>query len=68
MRVLAAFGPADESTAIIYIAAVACFALAAFAGLGGRAALRGYSFGLVAIGLGLWLWPLMWNTAEAAFK
>jgi VIT1/CCC1 family predicted Fe2+/Mn2+ transporter len=66
MHVLAAFGPADESTAVIYIVAVVCFALAAFGGYGGRA--KGYSIGLIGLGLGLWLFPLMWNTADAAFS
>jgi len=66
LSLLAAFGPTDPSTALIYIAAVACFALAAFVA---PAATRfpGGAIGLIALGLGLWLFPLMWNTARLAF-
>ena len=64
--VLAAFGPADESTAIIYIAAAVCFAISAFGGYAGR--WRGGSVGLVGLGLLLWIFPLMWNTVDAAFN
>ena len=48
------------------IAAVVCFVLAA---LPVAAANRfpGGAFRLVALGLGLWLWPLMWVTTKAAF-
>jgi hypothetical protein len=62
----AAFAPTDPSTAIVYIAAVACFALAAFVA---PAAERfpGGAIGLIALGLALWLFPLMWNTASLAF-
>ena len=62
----AAFGPTDPSTALIYIAAVACFALGAFVA---PAATRfpGGALGLIALGLALWLFPLMWNTARLAF-
>ena len=64
--VLALFGPTDEITAIFYLAAVVCFALAAFAAaVAGR--FPGGSLGLVAVGLGLWLFPTMWNTFDAAF-
>jgi hypothetical protein len=63
---LAAFAPTDESTAILYIAAVACFALAAFAASAAKR-FPGGVVGLIALGLGLWLFPTMWNTADAAF-
>jgi hypothetical protein len=66
MHFLAAFGPADESTAIIYIAAFVCFIVAGLFGtLAGRLGSGGV--GLVALGLALWLFPLMWNTVDAAF-
>jgi hypothetical protein len=66
MLVLGAFAPTDPSTAIVYLAAVVCFALAAFVA---PAATRmpGGAIGLTALGLGLWLFPLMWNTVEVAF-
>lgn len=61
-----AFGPADESTAIIYIAGFACFVVAAFfGGVTGR--FGGGAVGLVALGLALWIFPLMWNTVSVAF-
>lgn len=63
---LAAFAPTDESTAILFIAAVTCFALAAFAAPAAKR-LPGGAVGLLALGLGLWLFPTMWNTADAAF-
>jgi hypothetical protein len=63
---LAAFGPASKEPAIVYIVAVACFVVAAFAGttMGRRA---GGSVGLVAIGLAFFVFPAMWNTVDAAF-
>ena len=63
---LAAFAPTDPSTAILYVAAVVCFALGAFVA---PAADRfpGGAIGLIALGLGFWLWPLMWNTVNVAF-
>ena len=66
MHVFAAFGPTSTETAIFYIAAVVCFVLAA---LPTATANRfpGGAFRLVALGLGLWLWPLMWVTTKAAF-
>jgi hypothetical protein len=66
MHALAAFGPTSPETAIFYIAAVVCFVLAA---LPAAAASRipGGALRLVALGLGLWLWPLMWVTTKAAF-
>ena len=66
MGFLAVFEPKDELTAIFLIAAVVCFGLAAFAGALVRRA-PGGSVGLVAIGLGLFVFPTMWQTAEAAF-
>ncbi|CAN5137376.1 hypothetical protein BH24ACT1_BH24ACT1_01080 [soil metagenome] len=47
-----------------YLAAVVCFAVAAFGGQigGGRR-----SVGLVPIGLALWLFPTLWATGAAAF-
>ena len=64
--VLALFGPTDEITAIFYLIAVVCFAVAAFV----AAAVHrfpGGSLGLVALGLGFWLFPQMWNTFDTAF-
>jgi len=66
MYVLAAFGPGSTETAIFYIAAVVCFGLAAFASAFAHK-LPGGALGLIAIGLALWLWPLMWNTTRIAF-
>jgi hypothetical protein len=63
---LAAFSPADPSTAIIYLAAVACFALAAFVAPAATRFPAG-ALGLIALGLALWLFPLMWNTVRVAF-
>lgn len=54
-----------------YLAAVICFFVAAagetwrFGRLGRRG--LGPRLALVPLGLGLWLFPLMWNTGEAAF-
>ena len=54
-----------------YLAAVLCFVIAA-AGEGwryGRLGRRGLAprVVLVPLGLALWLFPLMWNTGQAAF-
>ncbi len=64
---LAAFAPTDPSTAIVYVAAVVCFAFAAFVA---PAATRfpGGAIGLIALGLALWLFPQMWNTVRLAFS
>jgi len=66
LPVPAAFAPTDPSTAIVYIAAVVCFALAAFVAPAAERFPAG-SLGLIALGLGLWLFPLMWNTVSLAF-
>jgi hypothetical protein len=63
--VLCAFGPSDPSTAIVYVAAVASFALAAFAP-SFSSNFPGGQLGLIALGLGLWLFPMMWNTVDVA--
>jgi hypothetical protein len=63
---LALFEANDELTAIFYIAAVVAFALALVSAPAAKA-VPGGSLGLVALGLGLWLWPLMWTTVSAAF-
>jgi len=66
LTTVAAFGPTSEETAIFYLVGVICFALAAFvAPVSKRFA--GGPVGLIALGLGLWLWPTMWNTFDAAF-
>jgi hypothetical protein len=55
-----------EATAVFYIAAFVCFIMAAFTfGFAGN--WRGGSIGLVALGLALWIFPLMWNTVDQAF-
>ena len=57
-----------QLTFLFYLAAVVCFGLAAFApapGIG-RAG-RGGRIGLVPLGLGLWLFPLMWTAGAEAF-
>ncbi len=66
IALLALFEPDAKSTAVFYLAAVICFGLAAFAAaVAGR--FPGGANGLVAVGLGLWLFPLMWRTFDAAF-
>lgn len=54
-----------------YLAAVICFLIAA-AGESWRFGSRGRRgltarIGLIPLGLALWLFPLMWNTGDAAF-
>ena len=61
----------QEVEFFFYLAAVVCFVLAA-AGEGwryGRLGRRGMAprVVLVPLGLALWLFPLMWNTGQAAF-
>jgi hypothetical protein len=63
---LGVFGPASEETAILFIAAVVSFAFAAWASIT-AAKVSARAVGLVALGLGLWLFPTMWNTVDAAF-
>jgi len=62
---LGAFGPADESTAILQIAAVVCWVVAAFFAVPAR--MRSGGVGLTALGLALWFFPTMWNTVDTAF-
>jgi len=60
-----------KTTFIFYLAAVICFVLAALGEGGfGRVARRSVPSRLVLLplGLALWLFPLMWNTGDAAFK
>ncbi len=64
--ILAAFSPNDPSTAIVYLAGVLCFFAAAFLAPAAEK-FPGGAIGLLALGLGLWLFPLMWNTMEVAF-
>jgi len=66
MHTLAAFAPTSEETAVVYLAAVVCFALAAFVSPIAKRFAAG-PIGLVGLGLALWLWPTMWNTFDAAF-
>ncbi len=61
----------QEVEFFFYLGAVICFVLAA-AGEGwryGRLGRRGMAprVVLVPLGLALWLFPLMWNTGQAAF-
>ena len=49
-----------------YLAALVCFALAAFSPVGPGAGIGG-RIGLVPLGLALWLFPLLWGTGVAAF-
>jgi hypothetical protein len=67
IQMLATFGPFSQETAIFLIASVVCFALAAFFGpVAGR--FPGGPLGLIGLGLGLWVFPTMWNTAHVAFR
>ena len=66
VHLIAAFGPISKETAVCFIAAVACFVLAAFASSIAKR-FPGGALGLIALGLGLWLWPTMWTTVRAAF-
>ena len=62
----AAFGGASHETAIFMIAAIVCWALAAFASaVAGR--FPGGALGLIALGLLLFFFPQVYNTAVAAF-
>ena len=64
---LGAFGPTDKVTALIQIAALVCFFLAGLS-LGGNVNQRTSSMALVGIGLGLYLFPAVWNTVDTAFN
>jgi hypothetical protein len=65
---LSTFGPVSGETAVFYVGAVIAFALAAFTALtaGDAKGIPGRAVGFVALGLALWLFPLMWNTVDAA--
>lgn len=67
MALLAAiFEAGSKETAIVYLAAVGCFALAALAApMSSR--FPGGALALIALGLGLWLLPLMWTSFNTAF-
>ncbi|HVE47881.1 MAG TPA: hypothetical protein VNA57_14185 [Acidimicrobiales bacterium] len=60
-----------KGTFFFYLAAVICFFVAAAGETWkfGRLGRQGLAarLGLVPLGLALWLFPLMWNTGEAAF-
>lgn len=61
------FGPTSQETAVVLIGAVVWFALAAFvAPVSGR--FPGGALGLTALGLGLYVFSTMWNTAHVAFR
>ena len=66
--VLSTFGPVSGETAIFYVGGVIAFALGAFAALtaAGSQGVPSRAVGFVAVGLLLWLFPLMWNTVDAA--
>lgn len=67
--VLSLFGPVGAETAILYVGGVIAFALGAFTALtaAGDQGVPGRTVGLIAAGLLLWLFPLMWNTVAVAF-
>lgn len=67
--VLSTFGPVSGETAIFYVGGVIAFALGAFTALtaAGAQGMPGRAVGFIALGLALWLFPLMWNTVDAAF-
>ena len=56
---------------LFYLAAVVCFGLSAFGPVGPRVGGTGRGLGgriaLMPLGLGLWLFPTMWNTGVNAF-
>lgn len=66
---LSTFGPVSGETAIFYVGGVIAFVFAAFTALsaGDSQGIPGRAVGFIALGLALWLWPLMWNTVDAAF-
>ena len=65
LEFLGAFGPIDESTAILKIAGIACWVIAAFVTVPAR--MRSGGTGLIALGLALFFFNEMWTTVEAAF-
>jgi hypothetical protein len=66
MNLAVIFAPYSEETAIFYLAAVVAFALAAFfSPIAGR--FPGGSLGLIALGLGLFVWPTAWQNLDRAF-
>lgn len=64
--IFALFEADSELTALFLLAAVVVWGLAAFAGptMGRR---TGGAIGLVALGLALYVFPMMWRTMDAAF-
>jgi ABC-type uncharacterized transport system permease subunit len=66
---LSTFGPVSGETAVFYVAGVIAFVFAAFTALtaGDEQGIPGRAVGFIALGLALWLFPLMWNTVDAAF-
>lgn len=64
--VFAVFESDSELTALFYLGAIIAWGLAAFAGAA-MSRRAGGSIGLVAIGLGLFVFPMMWRAMEAAF-
>jgi hypothetical protein len=62
---LAAFESGSKEVAIFYLIAVICFGLAAFAGAGAGRRVGGA--GLMALGLGFFVFPSMWNAFDVAF-
>ena len=64
---LAAFEPSSKETAIFYLVATICFALAAFAGAAGSGRNTVAGVGVVGLGLGFLFFPQMWTAMRAAF-
>ncbi len=66
--VLSTFGPVSGETAVFYVGAVIAFAFGAFTALTASSGqgMPGRAVGFVALGLALWLFPLMWNTVDAS--
>jgi hypothetical protein len=64
--ILALFEPNSESSAIVKLAALICWFLAAFSGgVAGRFAAG--ALGLVGLGLGLFFLPDVWTAVDLAF-
>ena len=65
---LSTFGPVSGETAVFYIGGVIAFVFAAFTALtaGDAQGIPGRAVGFIALGLALWLFPLMWNTVAVA--